>query len=95
MSLNKGHRKPMGWYLDFFSSLYVILSVRITIFNAQHGREYYHMDAFIFPVTMNGMSLYYSLHILKVQAFIIGWECLVPNTVIPRLTSDPANEFFG
>jgi len=30
------------------------------------------MDAFIFPMTMNGMSLYYSLHILKVQAFIIG-----------------------
>jgi hypothetical protein len=60
--------------------MYIILSVGITVFHAQHGREFYYIYALSCPVTMNGMSLYYSLHILKVQAFIIGWECHIPNT---------------
>jgi heptaprenylglyceryl phosphate synthase len=52
--------------------MYIILSVGITIFPAQHEKENYYIDAFSFPVTMNGMSLYYSFHILNVQACIIG-----------------------
>jgi len=59
----------------------VVVGSRVFIDTACYG-------VFCFVIVMFSCAWY---------VLLVAWQCFVniQNTVIPRLTSDPANEFFG